>query len=89
LLFLVLIVLTELHNNLIFYSIILIYQSKISTTIKILKIYIYNNVFYNQSIFLFVLFKVIYLELEEQQRDETKKIDNKVKWMKLQIYCPK
>jgi hypothetical protein len=79
LLFLVLIVLTELHNNLIFYSIILIYQSKISTTIKILKIYIYNNVFYNQSIFLFVLFKVIYLELEEQQRDETKKTDNKVK----------
>ena len=42
---------------------------------------------YNQSNYLFVQFEVIYSELEEQQREETKNIDTKVKWMNLQISC--
>jgi hypothetical protein len=38
-----------------------------------------------QSIYLFVQFEGLYSELQEQQREETKKIDNKMKRMNLQI----
>ena len=38
---------------------------------------------YNHLIYLFVQFEVLYSELQEQQLDETQKIDNKVKWINI------
>ena len=38
---------------------------------------------YNQLIYLFVQFEVLYSELQEQQLEEVQKIDNKVKWINI------
>ncbi len=43
---------------------------------------------YNQLIFLFIQYEVIYPELKNNN-EMRKIIDTKVKWMKLQIYCSK